>query len=129
VTITASSFRTDLPEFANTTTYPDSMVNFWLGVAANWIDPAIWSTMADFGTELFVAHFISGGAVNIATAAAGGVVGATQGIMSSKGVGPVSVGYDVGAITMADAGQWNATKYGIQFYQLSRMFGSGGMQL
>jgi hypothetical protein len=39
----------------------------------------------------------------------------------------VSVSYDTAAVTLTDAGHWNATTYGIQFWQLQQMAGAGGI--
>lgn len=129
MTVTAASFRSDFPEFTDTTRFPDQSVNLWLSVAAKWIDPDTWAELADFGTELFVAHHIIMQAQSAAAAASGGAIGAIVGPTSSKGVGPVSVSYDVGAVLIKDAAHWNQTNYGVQFYQLSQMFGAGGIQL
>lgn len=41
----------------------------------------------------------------------------------------VSVSYDTSATLNPDAGFWNNTRYGAEFYQLITMFGAGGRQL
>ncbi|ECC3368559.1 TPA: DUF4054 domain-containing protein, partial [Escherichia coli] len=48
---------------------------------------------------------------------------------SSKSVDKVSVSYDTSATLNPDAGFWNNTRYGAEFYQLITMFGAGGRQL
>ncbi|ECY4647086.1 DUF4054 domain-containing protein, partial [Escherichia coli] len=44
-------------------------------------------------------------------------------------VDKVSVSYDTSATLNPDAGFWNNTRYGAEFYQLITMFGAGGRQL
>ncbi|PSY57320.1 DUF4054 domain-containing protein [Escherichia coli] len=60
---------------------------------------------------------------------AGGPGGSTNGVQSSKSVDKVSVSYDISATLNPDAGFWNNTRYGAEFYQLITMFGAGGRQL
>lgn len=36
---------------------------------------------------------------------------------------------DVSGILITDAGHWNQTTWGVQFYQLMMMAGAGGIQL
>ncbi len=57
----APTFRTIFPEFLDTTAYPDASVTFWLGIAANFINVDRWGTLADLGTALFTAHYLSVG--------------------------------------------------------------------
>jgi hypothetical protein len=51
------------------------------------------------------------------------------GPIASKSVGGVSISYDVGAVTIENAGHWNGSQYGIQFYQLAMIVGAGVTQL
>ena len=128
MSVTASTFRTNFPEFANTTTFPDAMVNFWLGLAAKMHDPDRWGDSLDYGVCLFVAHNVALQSKN-AKAAASGSVGGSSGVLASKSVDKVSVSYDTGSATVAGGGAWNLTTYGVQWLQLAKLFGSGGMQL
>ncbi len=130
MSVTSTTFRQDLPEFKDPSTYPDAMVNRYitLGVAFQnqyrW-DPAI----IDYGTELFVAHNCVLDARNIAASGAGGIPGTVQGVQTSKSVDKVAVSYDVERVTLEDGAFWNMTTYGVRFLQLSRQYGSGGVQI
>lgn len=123
MTVTAAKFRADFPEFASTVSYPDSMVNFWLGFAAKLLLSDRWADMLDYGIELMTAHNVVIAKRNAATP------GAIAAPVASKSVDKVSVSYNTNAIVLENAGHWGGTTYGIQFLQLARMVGSGGMQL
>ncbi|MDG9784645.1 DUF4054 domain-containing protein [Metapseudomonas otitidis] len=125
----ANQFRQDFPEFADATKYPDSAVNFWLSIAIKTLPEDRWCDYLNMGLELFVAHNLTLAAQNQAVASVGGAPGQVKGPLSSKAVDKVSAGYDSGAVTLADGGFFNLTTYGIQFLQLARMVGSGGIQL
>ena len=128
MTVTASSFRAIMPEFASTDAYPDSLVTTWLSVAEIRIDPYQWGTLTDTGVALCAAHMLVLAKRAGLSAAAGGIPGGVSGPTSSKTVDKVSVSYDTGATTIEGDGHWNATTYGLQFFELARMFGSGGYQ-
>lgn len=104
------------------------MLDFWSGVAANLVSLDKWGALYTQGIYLFVAHNLVLQRRNI-NAAAGGVPGAQTGMQSSKAVGRVSVGYDNGNVAEQNGGQWNLTTYGLQYLQLARMIGVGGVQL
>lgn len=124
-----AQFRADFPEFASTTDYPGSMLDFWSGIAAELVDLTRWGTLYDQGVSLFVAHNIALQRKNIQAAAGGGVPGSQSGAVASKTVGSVSVSYDTGAAMLPNAGHWNLTLYGMQYIQLARMIGAGAVQL
>jgi len=123
-----AQFRLDFPEFASTTDYTGSMLDFWASVAAELVSLSKWGALYNQGISLFVAHNLVLQRRNI-NAAAGGVPGAQTGMQSSKVVGRVSVGYDNGNVAEQNGGQWNLTTYGLQYLQLARMIGVGGVQL
>lgn len=129
MTVTASSFRTNYPEFVDTTVYPDSQVAYYLNLAGLLLNANRWKRLLDTGTELFIAHNLVLEANAQKTSAAGGVPGAMTGVVSSKSVDKVSVSYDTGAAIMPNAGHWNLTIYGARYVKLSRMFGAGPMQV
>lgn len=129
MTVTAASFRTDFPAFANTTKFPDPAVNFWITVAGNMLSPDQWGAMLDPGTELFVAHNLALDAQENAAAAAGGVPGADAGSIASKSVGGVSKSYDTSSSAIDGGGDFNLTAYGKRYLSLAQMFGAGGFQL
>jgi hypothetical protein len=140
MTVTPASFRIDFPEFANTTTYPDSEILIWLAIASQLQNPCKWGAsdpainnppkgLYDLGLELFVAHNIALEADALKTAAAGGTPGGTPGVLSSKAVGPVSAGYDTSAGIEPGAGHWNLTIYGLRYIKLFRLAGAGVGQI
>lgn len=129
--VTPASFRADFPEFTDTTKYPDGAINLQIGLAGYFLSSCRWdANIVDRGTELYIAHYLALGARNAAIAAAGGIPGGgAMGPQASKTVDKVSVSNDTKAVTLADAGHWNSTIYGVQFYQLAMMVGAGAVQL
>lgn len=124
MTVTAAQFRADFPEFADTSKFPDSMVNFWLGLAVKLLISDRWADILDEGTELMVAHEC--------TIAYRNTLGAPGGVLApqaSKAVDKVSVSYDISAVRLDNAGHWGGTSYGMQFFQLMRIVGAGPVQL
>lgn len=128
MTVTASSFRTDLPEFADVTRYPGSQVGFYITLAGKLVDSGRWGDVFDQGVELFTAHWLVLWRERMDAAARGGVPGKSVGVLNNKSVDKVSAGYDVATGTYEGAGHWNLTTYGTQFYQLMQMFGAGPQQ-
>ncbi|AFC85914.1 DUF4054 domain-containing protein [Frateuria aurantia] len=129
LTLTPDQFRADFPALASTTTYPDAQVNFWIELAAIRLNEARWGKLLQYGAELFVAHNLVLQARDIADVAAGGDPGEVTGPATAKSVDKVSVSYDAQSVALTDGGFWNMSSYGIQFLQLARMIGTGGIQL
>lgn len=127
---TVSKFRTDFPQFADTTKYPDAQVQFRLNLADVLMSESLYgATMFPYVVELYVAHYMALFAQDQRSTAAGGSGGNASGVQSSKSVDKVSVSYDNSMTLNPDAGFWNNTRYGAEFYQLATMFGAGGRQL
>ncbi len=124
-----AQFRLDFPEFSDVAAYPDSQLTFWAGVAEKMVVECVWEDMYATGVKLYVAHELVLARQNVLTAANGGLPGQGGGIASSKTVGSVSVAYDPNSTTEKNAGWWNLTNYGKQFYRLIQIFGSGCIQL
>lgn len=129
MSITVAQLRTDFPEFADGSVYPDPTVNFWLGVAAITLPADRWDTLLGIGTELFTAHHLVVSAGAAEDNAIGSTPGEVTGPTASKSVDKVSVSYDTGALALENGGFWNLSVYGIQFLQFARMVGAGGIQL
>lgn len=129
MTVTAASFRTTFPEFANVATYPDPQVNFWLAASVSQFNAGRWGTLLDLGVSLYVAHQVSLQAKAVKAAAFGGVPGAATGPVASKGVDKVNVSYDTGSVAEEGAGHWNMTIYGQQYIRLARQIGMGPVQI
>ena len=90
-------------------------------------------TLVDLAVQQWVAHQIVLEQQAIQAAAAGGNPGTKIGIITSKSVNGVSVGFDVGSVTggtlQENAGYYNQTIYGMRFYRLMRMRGAGPIQI
>lgn len=126
---TVSDFRRDFPQFADEMKYPDPIIQFRLNLADTLIDGSAMGDMFPYLAELFVAHYMALYAADKASGAVGGAGGATSGVVASKSVDKVSVSYDNSSTMNADAGFWNFSRYGAEFYQMLMLFGYGGIQL
>ncbi len=124
-----SEFRTQFPEFSDTTVYPSSMVSFWAALAEKQVLSTVWGTCQPEGVKLYVAHEITLAAQNKKASSFGGSPGQSGGIANTKTVGTATVGYDSTVTSEKDAGYWNLTNYGKQFIRLARIFGAGAYQL
>ena len=126
-----SDIRTNRPEFASTTAFPDAAIQRLLDRAYRLMDPNRWRDILDDGVEAWVAHFLTIARRNVIAAATGdgSGVGETTGMVNSESVDKVSVGYDTGSIALLDAGPYNSTTYGQEFWQLASIISIGGFQL
>lgn len=124
-----ATFRQQFPEFKDPSIYTDGTIGFWDGIAVARLDPVRWDTLLPYGESLFVAHHLVLAAREQLTAAAGGIAGQAQGILTSKGVDRVNASYDSNSISLRDQGFWGMSSYGMRFLELSRMIGAGGIQL
>lgn len=122
----ASTFKVIFPEFTETS---DPAIDFWLGLAGVQLNVDRWSNLLDQGTALFVAHHLAISARDLAVASSGGIGGEVKGPLTQKSVDKVSASYDASSATYADAGFWNMTTYGLQYWNLLLMVGAGGIQL
>lgn len=127
--MTPADFRTDFPEFTDSTKYTDASIEFWMGIAVSFVNPDRWGVLTDLGVALVTAHHLVMGQRDQVAAAVGGAPGEVKGPTASKSVDKVSVSYDAGAVALSDAGFWNLTTYGIRFMTIARTMGAGGMQL
>ncbi|SAK33208.1 DUF4054 domain-containing protein [Burkholderia multivorans] len=124
-----SQFRQSFPEFNDTTTYPDALVQFWMTVAVSLVNAERWGELTDLGIALVTAHHLALAVNDQKMADVGGVPGQVTGPQSSKAVDKVSASYDTAAVAIKDGGFWNATMYGVRYLSLAMMMGAGGMQL
>ncbi|WP_261531244.1 DUF4054 domain-containing protein [Burkholderia multivorans] len=122
-------FRQSFPEFGDTTTYSDSLVQFWMTLAVSLVNAERWGELTDLGIALVTAHHLALAVKDQKMAAVGGVPGQVTGPQSSKAVDKVSASYDTAAVAIKDGGFWNATMYGVRYLSLAMMMGAGGMQL
>lgn len=121
----AATFRLDMPEFADSTLYPDTQIERLISIAEKLVSADVWGDLLDYGTELWVAHYLSLWRRDADTAASGGIAGQSGGVVSSKAVGPVSVSYDVASSTIEGMGELNLTRYGVNYARLARQMGMG----
>lgn len=129
MTFTVKAFRAAFPEFADTTKYPDQMINFWYNLAKDMVQICRWKTQWLTGIYLYIAHEITLQATSVKTARVGGTPGQNSGVPSQKAVGGVSASYDSQSNSEKNGGEWNLTNYGKQFLRLARIFGAGAIQL
>jgi hypothetical protein len=127
--MTLSTFRSTYPEFSNTSSYPDAMVNVYLNLSSKVVSEDRWGDCYDLGVGLFIAHNLVLAKSNVDASTAGSLPGQTSGPTASKAVGSVSVSYDTNNGSELSAGHWNLTSYGKQYIRYAKMFGAGAVQL
>ena len=129
--LTVDQFRAMFPAFADTTKFPDLMVQTWLDMGWTMTNDC-WGSKRPLGQGLWTGHelykFGPGGLTSVPPGAqyiANGLTGATN----SKSVGPVSVGYDTTLTKIERAGPYNASIYGQQYFQMAMQYGTGPIQV
>lgn len=129
MTFDVPAFRKAFPEFSSTEIYPSPQIDFWVAFITAQVTVGIWKSSWNVGVSLYLAHELTLAGQNTAAAKVGGSPGQQGGIASQKAVGSVSVQYDPTTTTEKDAGYWNLTTYGKQFYRLTQIFGARCVQL
>jgi uncharacterized protein DUF4054 len=122
------TFRAHFPPFADPTVYPDAQVQMFLDVGAEMCTPWRWCQFQQLGSELLCAHFLAMQQLVAQGGSAIGVPGLARGIMNSKSVSKVSVGYDVAVTAIEGGGPWNYTVYGQQYLWYAQLVGTGGFE-
>lgn len=122
------TFRAHFPAFADLSLYPDATVQMFLDVGAVMCSPTVWCNFQQLGSELICAHFLALQQLSMQGGNTGGVPGLSRGLMNSKSVSKVSVGYDVGITAMEGGGPWNYTIYGEQYLWFVQLVGTGGYE-
>lgn len=125
-TFDIDQFREEFPEFANESSYSDSMITFWSGMGIALLNTDRWGTLLDYGLKLWTAHNISIAKQNDQ---AGVVPGTGAALLASESAGPLSYSRDTHSTVELDAGNYNLTTYGQQFIRLARIVGTGGYQI
>lgn len=120
-----ATFRAQFPEFGSSADFTNDQVQFWLTNAYRFINADRWGSSTDMGASLFAAHNLVLEARAQKEAAAGGIPGAATGMVSSKSVGGVSLGYDTSSVAEENGGHWNLTVYGQRYLRFAKMFGIG----
>lgn len=124
-----SSFRESMPMFADTDLYPAAKFNFYLNMGKKLLPESRWDDLLDEGLTFFIAHYLTLYQRSMDAADMGGDAGQVVGNETSKSVDSVSYSVDVSSVSLTDAGHWNQTTFGVQFLQMARMVGAGGIQL
>ena len=120
--MTYDDFLKIFPEFSE---FPQARVEFFLDVADNQISENRFGKSTEFGKALFTAHYLASldnGQRTGVGDVTGTVSSGAHGAVSSKTVGSVSVSYDTASTSFADAGYWNSTPYGKQFFDLLKRY-------
>lgn len=118
----SDAFRVSFPEFANSTTYPDSQIDFWYGIGESLLNETRWGDRLDYGLNLFVAHHLVMAVRNQASSAPG----QSEGLVGSQSAGPLTVSFDTTAVREEGAGFYNLTSYGTLFWKMAKIVGIGG---
>lgn len=115
--ITAARFAEILPEFSPV---PGTSYEPWVTAVRSIVDPFEWGDLYEIGAALWIAHQVT---MDKKSAASGGAP--IAGAVSTKRVDKVAVGYDTGSVSVAGAGSYNATSYGVRFLEFQRIIGVG----
>lgn len=127
---TPEKFRADFPQFSDETKYPTLMIKARLSLADVLMSESRFGEdIFPYVVELFVAHYMALYAADMRGAAVGTAGGANSGVQTSKSVDKVSVSYDASTTLNPDAGFWNNTRYGAEFWEYLMIFGAGAIQL
>lgn len=127
--LSESSFRESMPMFEDVSLYPSAQFNFYLTMGKKLLPESRWDDLLDEGLTFYVAHYLTLYQRSMLASDVGSDAGQVVGNETSKSVDSVSYSVDVSSISLTDAGHWNQTTFGIQFLQLARMIGAGGIQL
>lgn len=124
-----AKFRASFPEFVDESVYTDGMLGFWSGVGEKMLNARRWDDLLEEGLFLFVAHHASLAAIRVGNSEFGDNPDSGLERISNKSLDGVSVSYDTSSTALNDAGNYNATSYGRQFWQLAMIVGTGGYQI
>jgi hypothetical protein len=130
---TVAEFRTSFPQFGEDQ-FPDGRVTFWVGLAAKQLSADSWDDLWLEGVCLYAAHHLTlERAATLCADGTGGMQAAAGAVVSkSKSVGSVSSSESragAAATGRPDAGHWNDTIYGKQYWQLAQLVGAGGLMV
>jgi hypothetical protein len=125
-----ATFRAAMLTFSDAALYPDAQVQMHIDAGSVLIGSR-YGNMRQYAVHLYVAHMLSLARYAYLRAGGGsgnGAPGLTQGLLTSKSVSKVSVGYDMSSTSWDGAGPWNYTVYGQELWRLMRLFGTGGYE-
>lgn len=127
------AFREVFPQFS-AEIVPDARIAFHLRVGGKLLPPARWGELLDEGLALYVAHQLTLELEAAKEKDGTGAIGAAAGPVTSetRTVGGVShslarAGAAAQGNALSNAGQYNLTIFGQQFWALVQAVGCGGM--
>jgi len=123
--MTVGEFLAIFPEFNDPAKYPPARIQMYLTLAGTRVSECMWGDVYSTGLALFAAHYLA--TLGSAVGATG--AGSVTGEVASKKVGDVQVTYATTSNRSNDAGWWNSTMYGRQWWDLFSSFGAGVVQL
>ena len=127
---TPEQFRAAFPQYADTTKYPTPMIQARLNLADALLSESRFGVdIFPYVVGLYVAHYLYLYAADMRAVAAGAAGGANNGVQTSKSVDKVSVSYDASPTLDPNAGFWNNSRHGSEFWEYLMNFGAGAIQL
>lgn len=127
---TPEQFRATFPQFADETKYPTPIIKARLALAdALLSESRFGEDIFPYVVGLYVAHYLYLNTADMRSVAVGAAGGSNSGVQTSKSVDKVSVSYDASATLDPNAGFWNNSRYGSEFWEYLMMFGAGAVQL
>lgn len=132
---TKDMFQADFPQFFDgegKPLAPESMVDMFLAMAGDAVQPDKWLDKWRYAAGLYTAHYVTlylkTYAPSSETAQQAAQTGALMGVVKSASLGDASITYDTDSLTKAteDWGSLNATQYGQLLATEARLIGLGG---
>jgi hypothetical protein len=127
--VDSDQFRANFTAFRNPTIYSDAMVQFWLQLAYQLLNPWLWGALLDVGAQLFTAHNLVLEGVATAEAANGAPPAQVVGPVVTKTVGELTITYDVASGVDPSDTSWNLSTYGTRFIKMAKQIGTAPAQL
>jgi len=129
MSVNATTFVTNFPEFANATNYPVPQIDFWISIAGLQFDVGRWGNLYDYGVQLYVAHNLTLSQQATKAASRGQNPGAIEGPLTNASVDKVSYARNPALAVDPKNGELNLSTYGIRLVRLIRMIGAGPVQV
>ncbi len=127
---TPEQFRGAFQQYADEKKYPTSVIQMRLVLADTLLSEARFGEdIFPYVVGLYVAHYLYLYAADMRGVAVGATGGANSGVQTSKSVDKVSVSYDASATLDPNAGFWNNSRHGSEFWEYLMIFGAGAVQL
>ena len=142
-------FTADYPEFADQTRFPESAVNYWIGIAYVLLTlplygTSFWDTtpgpyippgqtlgrsIQDYGVELFTAHNLALEVQAQDASTLNATPGTVGGSITGRTVNGLTIVYDTAGSLEKDGGHYNLTTYGRRFLRMVKTVGALPIQV